>query len=59
MKIIADESLNFEFVLALRGKGFEIFSIAEKRPSLKDENILELSLDPSSIITTEDKDLVN
>ena len=56
MKIIADESLNFEFVSFLRENGFEVFSIAEKHPSLSDENILEISLNPPSIIIAKDKD---
>ena len=56
MKLIADESLNFEFVSALRQNGFEIISIAEKHPSIADENILEMSLTPPSVVITEDKD---
>jgi predicted nuclease of predicted toxin-antitoxin system len=56
MKIIADESLNFEFVSFLRSNGFEILSIAEKYPSEHDENILAMSLMPPAIIITEDKD---
>ena len=56
MKIIADESLNFEFVSFLRKNGFEVYSIAEEYPPLSDENILEISLNPPSIIIAEDKD---
>ncbi|HEY2725984.1 MAG TPA: DUF5615 family PIN-like protein [Parafilimonas sp.] len=56
MNIIADESLNFLFVSFLRENGFTIFSIAEKRPSVNDELILEMSLNSPSIIITEDKD---
>ena len=56
MKIIADESLNFEFVSFLRDNNFEIFSIAEKHPSVSDETILEMSLTSPAIIITEDKD---
>ncbi|MEO8711036.1 MAG: DUF5615 family PIN-like protein [Parafilimonas sp.] len=56
MKIIADESLNFEFVSFLRENGFEILSIAEKYSSASDENILEMSLIPPAIIINEDKD---
>lgn len=55
MKIIADESLNYKFVFALRNKGYNIFSIAEKHPSIRDEDILEISISPPAIILTEDK----
>lgn len=56
MKIIADESVNFFIVTALRNEGAEIISIAEDYTSMKDIAIASLSLKPPAIIITEDKD---
>lgn len=55
MKIIADESLNYKFVLALRKKGYDVLSISEKHASIPDEDILEISVSPPAIVRTEDK----
>jgi len=56
MKIIADESVNYFFVLELRKKGYQILSVAENYPSIEDEDILSISLNPPAIVITEDKD---
>ena len=56
MRIIADESVNYLLVLELRQKGYQILSIAENYPSIEDEDILSISLNPPAIVITEDKD---
>ncbi len=56
MNIIADESLNYKFVIALRDSGYNVFSIAENHPSVEDSDILGMSITPPAIILTEDKD---
>ena len=56
MKIIADESVNYLFVTGLRQRGHEILSIAENFPSLEDEDILAISINPPTILIAEDKD---
>lgn len=56
MKIIADESVNYFFVLELRQRGYQVLSVAENYPSIDDEDILSASLNPPAIVITEDKD---
>ena len=56
MRLIADESLNYKLVMAIRNLGFQIMSVSEDFPSLKDIEIVSFSLQPPSVIITEDKD---
>ena len=56
MKIIADESLNYKFVTALRNEGYDVLSISEKHASIADKEILEMSVLAPAIVITEDKD---
>ncbi len=44
------------FISALRQSSYEIFSIREQMPSVKDTEIATFSLNPPKIIITEDKD---
>ena len=54
--LIADESLNRNLIVAIRNAGYEIFSIQEKMPSIDDEEIAVMSLNPPRIIISQDKD---
>jgi predicted nuclease of predicted toxin-antitoxin system len=54
--LLADESVNYKLVVALRSAGYDVFSITEKMPSIEDEKIAALSLDPPRIIISQDKD---
>lgn len=56
MKIIADESVNYCMVTALRNEGAKVISIADDYTSMKDIAIASLSLNHPAIIITEDKD---
>lgn len=56
MKIIADESVDYAIIQALRVKGFDIYSITEESPGIDDLKVLALSLHFKSILMTEDKD---
>lgn len=55
-KILADESVDYRIVTALRRIGFEIISILEKYPSVSDRRVLELAREYKALWLTEDKD---
>jgi predicted nuclease of predicted toxin-antitoxin system len=55
-RILADESVDYRIVTALRRIGFEIISIIEKHPSVSDKRVLELAREYEAILVTEDKD---
>jgi len=55
-KILADESVDYRIVKALRRTGLEIISILEKYPSVSDKRVLELAREHKAILVTEDKD---
>lgn len=55
-KIVADESVDFRIVLALRKSGFEVYAISEQLPSLKDESVLHIAFQNEALLITEDKD---
>lgn len=56
MTIVADENIDFPIVAALRNAGYEVYSITEQMPGIKDNVVLEKSFDTYSILLTEDKD---
>ena len=56
MKIVADESVDYEIVSMLRKNDFEVLSIDEKLKGADDEQVLSLALHENSILVTEDKD---
>jgi predicted nuclease of predicted toxin-antitoxin system len=56
MEIVADESVDFNIVLALRQSGVDVFAIAESSPSIIDENVLEIAVRKGIPLLTEDKD---
>ncbi len=54
--ILADENIDFAIIKALRDIGVEVHSIAESNSGISDSEVIKLSLNPSKIILTEDKD---
>ncbi|MEQ1666622.1 MAG: DUF5615 family PIN-like protein [Bdellovibrionales bacterium] len=56
MKIVADESLDFNIVQALRDEGFEVWAVIEQDPSIKDPQVLRTAFDQKALLLTEDKD---
>ena len=54
--LLADESVNENLIIAMRNKGYNVFSVREKMRSEDDINIAKFSLEPLRIIVTEDKD---
>ena len=56
IKFIVDESVDFSVVEFLRRKGFDVISIAEDYPSLKDINILNAAFKENRILVANDKD---
>ncbi len=56
MKIVADESVDFGLIEALREAGFEVFAVVEELPSIKDREVLRVAFDLGGFLLTEDKD---
>jgi predicted nuclease of predicted toxin-antitoxin system len=54
--LLADESVNENLIIAMRSKGYDVFSVREEMRSESDINIANFSLEPLRIIVTEDKD---
>jgi len=54
--ILADESVNFKIIVALRDKGYEVDAIIEETPSVKDAVVLQLANDKEALLLTYDKD---
>lgn len=55
-QIIADESVDFRIVIALREAGLTVYSVAEELPSLSDTSVLSIACDKQGLLITEDKD---
>ncbi|MCC6724715.1 MAG: DUF5615 family PIN-like protein [Saprospiraceae bacterium] len=55
-KIIADESVDFEIVEALRAAGVEVEAVVEMNPGISDDEVLEIANNRQLILLTEDKD---
>jgi predicted nuclease of predicted toxin-antitoxin system len=56
MKIIADESVDFEIVEALKAAGVEVIAVVEMDPGISDEEVLEMAFHSQLLLLTEDKD---
>lgn len=56
MTIVADESVDYRLVTALRKKGYNIFSIQESISGITDQEVLKIAEDKKSLLLTEDKD---
>lgn len=56
MPIVADESVDFGIVTALRERGFDVSAIAELFPSIPDPQVLRFAVEKNALLLTEDKD---
>lgn len=56
MLLIADEGFNGRIVGYLRDSGFEVSWIREINPGISDSEVIDLAVQRSSILLTEDKD---
>lgn len=56
MKIVTDESVERQIVLALRLAGHEVIDIKETDPGIEDAEVLSLAARTASILITNDKD---
>ncbi len=56
LQVVADESVDFRIIALLRERGLQVYSIAEKLQSAKDEVVLKLAHENSALLLTEDKD---
>lgn len=54
--ILADENLNFNFILDLRAAGYEVLSVYEQFKGITDPSVVELALQKKAVLITEDKD---
>lgn len=54
--ILADESLDFRIVKALRQKGSNVASIPENSPGITDKEVVALTKEGNYLLITEDKD---
>lgn len=55
-EIVADESVDFRVVAKLRDTNFTVFSIAESKSSITDEEVLAIAVSKNALLITEDKD---
>lgn len=56
MKILANENVPFEAILALRKEGHDVGWIAEKNKGILDRDVIHLALSEQRILLTFDKD---
>jgi len=56
MQLVADESVDFGIVTALRQHGFAVQAIAELFPSIPDPQVLRFAVERNAVLLTEDKD---
>lgn len=56
MNLVANESLDFPIVKALRKEGFSVYSILETHPGADDETVLKIARQKKCVLITTDKD---
>ncbi|MBO9617396.1 MAG: DUF5615 family PIN-like protein [Niabella sp.] len=56
MLYVADESVDFRIVKALRQYGAEVYAICEEQPSISDDQVLRIAVSRNAVLITEDKD---
>ena len=56
MNFVADESLDFPIIKALRKEGHSIYSILEDHQGAEDDTILKLAREKNCVLITTDKD---
>lgn len=54
--LLADESVDFRIVKALRSNGYQIETILEISPGISDDQVLKIANEKSAVIITSDKD---
>ena len=56
MKLVADESVDFPIIVALRADGHDVVAVVELTPGINDEKVLELANQREALLLTGDKD---
>lgn len=56
MKIITDENIEIEIVIALREAGYDVTDIKEVYPGIDDSAVLSLARETEAVLLTNDKD---
>ncbi len=56
MRLLADESLDFGIVRALRAANHDVLAVSEISPRAEDIDVMNLAVHESRILLTEDKD---
>ena len=56
MVIVADESVDFSLVNALRKAGYDVTAIIETNPGINDQQVLSIANKINALLITEDKD---
>lgn len=56
LRILADESVDYRIVKALRNKGFEVVSIVEENPGIPDKDVIGHAKINNALLLTEDSD---
>jgi len=55
-RFLADESVDFAVVRALRGAGLDVVAIAEVLPRATDAQVIDLAVREQRVLVTEDRD---
>ncbi len=53
---LADESVDYRLIKALRAEAYEIQTVVEMNSGIKDDEVLEMAINLEAILITEDKD---
>jgi predicted nuclease of predicted toxin-antitoxin system len=56
MKMLADESVDYQIITKLREMGFEVSSITEQSAGISDDDVLRIAQETEAFLLTEDKD---
>lgn len=56
MKLVADESVDFPIIAALRAAGHDVLAVVELAPGIDDETVLNLANQHHALLLTADKD---
>jgi predicted nuclease of predicted toxin-antitoxin system len=56
LRILADESVDYRIVKALRNKDFEVISVVEGNPGIPDKDVIDQAKDNNALLLTEDSD---
>lgn len=56
LRILADESVDYRIVKALRSKGFEVISVLEENPGIPDKDVIGHAKVNNALLLTEDSD---